>query len=143
MSELKLDTDGIRYIALFEQTTGASPTDCIIDNNQNKVTFIVKTEDMGAAIGRHGEHVGRVRTTINKQIEIIEYSENPQEFIKNLLQPVSSKKINILEKNGKHIAYIEVPPREKGLAIGRGGQNIEKLKAIVKRHHDIDNVIIQ
>ncbi|HHI30412.1 NusA-like transcription termination signal-binding factor [Methanosarcinales archaeon] len=143
MSELKLNTNGIRYIALFEQTTGASPIDCIINENQNRVTFIVKSEEMGAAIGRHGEHVGRLRTTINKQIEIIEYSENPQEFIKNLLQPVAVKKINIIEKNDKHIAYIEVAAREKGLAIGREGQKIEKVKSIVKRHHDIDNVIIQ
>ncbi|OYT62321.1 transcription elongation factor NusA [Methanosarcinales archaeon ex4484_138] len=127
----------------FEQTTGASPIDCIINENQNRVTFIVKSEEMGAAIGRHGEHVGRLRTTINKQIEIIEYSENPQEFIKNLLQPVAVKKINIIEKNDKHIAYIEVAAREKGLAIGREGQKIEKVKSIVKRHHDIDNVIIQ
>jgi len=143
LSELKLNTNGIRYIALFEQTTGASPIDCIINENQNRVTFIVKSEEMGAAIGRHGEHVGRLRTTINKQIEIIEYSENPQEFIKNLLQPVAVKKINIIEKNDKHIAYIEVAAREKGLAIGREGQKIEKVKSIVKRHHDIDNVIIQ
>ncbi|CAD7775003.1 KH domain protein [Candidatus Methanoperedenaceae archaeon GB37] len=143
MSELKLDTDGIRYIALFEKRTGASPTDCIIDSAHNKVTFIVKPEDMGAAIGRHGEHVSRVRTTINKEIEIIEYSENPQEFIKNLLQPVSAKKISIIKRNDKRIAYVEVPAREKGLAIGRGGQKIERLKRIVKRHHDIDNIIIQ
>lgn len=143
MSKLKLDTNGIRYIALFEQTTGVSPIDCIIDESLKKVIFIVKSEDMGAAIGRHGEHVNRVRTTINKQIEIIEYSENPQEFIKNLLQPVSAKKINIIEKDDKHIAYIEIHAREKGLAIGRDGQNIEKLKSIVKRHHEIDNVIIQ
>lgn len=143
MSEVKLDTAGIRYIALFEQTTGAAPLDCIIDSELNKVVFVVRSRDMGAAIGRNGEHVNRVRSVINKQIEIVEYSEDACEFIKNVIQPVSVKNINIVEKGGKRIAYLDIPLREKGLAIGRGGRNIDKVKMIVKRHHDIDDVVIQ
>jgi N utilization substance protein A len=143
LSEVKLDTVGIRYIALFEQTTGASPMDCIIDDELNKVIFIVKSKDMGAAIGRNGEHVNRVRSAINKQIEIVEYSEDVCEFIKNVIQPVSVKNINIVERGSKRIAYLEVYAKEKGLAIGRGGRNIDKVKMIVKRHHDISDVIIQ
>jgi N utilization substance protein A len=143
LSEVKLDTEGIRYIALFEQTTGASPMDCIIDSELNKVIFIVKSKDMGAAIGRNGEHVNRVRSVINKQVEIIEYSDDVHEFIKNVIQPVPVKNINIVERGGRQIAYLEVHARDKGLAIGRGGRNIDKVKTIVKRHHDIDDVIIK
>ncbi|RZN15011.1 MAG: NusA-like transcription termination signal-binding factor [Methanosarcinales archaeon] len=143
MSEVKLDTDGMRYIVLFEQITGASPIDCMIDDEINKVTFVVKSEDMGAAIGKSGDHVNRVKSMINKQIEIIEYSDDVREFIKNVIQPVSIKNINIGEKKGKRIAYLNISAGERGFAIGREGRNIGRVKTIVSRHHDIDEVVIQ
>ncbi|NMG83514.1 MAG: NusA-like transcription termination signal-binding factor [Methanosarcinales archaeon] len=143
MSEVKLDTDGMRYIVLFERITGASPIDCMIDDELNKVTFVVKSEDMGAAIGKGGDHVNRVKSIINKQIEIIEYSDDVREFIENVIQPVSIKNISIEEKKGKRIAYLNVSAGERGFAIGKGGRNISRVKMIVSRHHDIDEVIIQ
>jgi N utilization substance protein A len=41
------------------------------------------------------------------------------------------------------LAYVEVSNKDKGLAIGRNGKNIEKVKLVAKRHHDIDDVILQ
>ena len=48
---IKFSANEIRYIALFENMTGAMVKDCIIDDEHGKVTFVVKNGDMGLAIG--------------------------------------------------------------------------------------------
>ncbi len=143
MSEVKLSTDGIRYIALFESLTGARVKDCYEDTENNRLLFVVKSGDMGLAIGKGGDHINRVKKAIGRHVEIIEHSDDPAEFIKNAFHPVSVKNINIVSSDGKRIAYVEVATKEKGLAIGRDGKNIEKVKRLSLRHHNINDVIIQ
>jgi N utilization substance protein A len=143
MSEVKLSTDGIRYIALFENLTSARAKDCYEDSENNRLIFVVKSGDMGLAIGKGGDHINRVKKAIGKHVEIIEHSEDPVEFVKNAFHPVSIKNVNLVVKDDKRIAYVEVLTKEKGLAIGREGKNIEKVKKLSARHHNIDDVIIQ
>jgi N utilization substance protein A len=143
MSEVKLSTDGIRYIALFESLTSARAKDCFEDPENNRLIFVVKSGDMGLAIGKGGDHINRVKKAIGKHVQIIEHSEDPVEFVKNSFHPVSIKNVNIVVKDDKRIAYVEVLTKEKGLAIGRDGKNIEKVKKLSARHHNIDDVIIQ
>jgi N utilization substance protein A len=143
MSEVKLSTDGIRYIALFENLTSARAKDCYEDSDNNRLIFVVKSGDMGLAIGKGGDHINRVKKAIGKHVEIIEHSEDPVEFVKNAFHPVSIKNVNLVVKDDKRIAYVEVLTKEKGLAIGREGKNIEKVKKLSARHHNIDDVIIQ
>ncbi len=143
MSEVKLSMDGIRYIALFESLTGAIVKDCFEDPENNRLIFVIKSGDMGLAIGKGGDHINLVKKTIGKHIEIIEHSDDPVEFVKNAFHPVSIKNVNIVLRNSKYIAYVEVVhTNEKGLAIGRYGKNIEKVKKLSARHHNIDDVII-
>lgn len=141
MGEIKLSTEGIRYIALFEKITGAAVKDCIIDDG--RIIYVIKAGDMGAAIGKNGEHINRVKKAVDKQIDLVEYSDEPVVFIKNAFSPITLKSVNITVRNNKRLAYVEVPNKDKGLAIGRNGKNIEKVKLVAKRHHDIDDVILQ
>ena len=57
---IKFTANEIRYIALFENMTGAMVKDCIIDDEHGKVTFVVKNGDMGLAIGKGGSTVSKV-----------------------------------------------------------------------------------
>ncbi len=139
-SEVKLSTEGIRYIALFESFTGARAKDCY--EFDNRLIFVVKSGDMGLAIGKGGDRINRVKKVVGKHIEIIEHSEDPVEFVKNAFHPVTIKNVALVVKDNKRIAYVEVPTKEKGLAIGREGKNIEKVKKLSVRHHNIDDVII-
>ena len=54
---IKFSANEIRYIALFENMTGAMVKDCIIDDEHGKVTFVVKNGDMGLAIGKKGVNI--------------------------------------------------------------------------------------
>ncbi|AKG91638.1 NusA family KH domain protein [Geoglobus ahangari] len=137
---VKLSTESIRYIALFESLTGANVKDCLIYDD--KVVFLVRKGDMGLAIGKGGINVEKAREIIGKKVEVLEHSDDPQEFIQNLFRPVKVK-VNIVEKEGKKIAYVQAPLQYKGLVIGKGGKNINKVKELVRRHHDIENVIVK
>ena len=141
MSQIQLSTEEIRYIALFENTTGAGIKDCIVE--ENRIIYVVKTGEMGAAIGKNGDHINRVKRSVDKHVELVEYSDDPEKFISNVIGSASVRSVNLVSKQNKRLAYVEVSDNDKGLAIGREGKNIEKVKVLMKRHHDIDDVIIQ
>lgn len=141
MGEIRLTAESIQYIALFENMTRAKILDCIPE--EERLVYVVKQGDMGLAIGKNGENINRVKKALDKPIELVEYSDDPVTFLKNAFGPVSVSSVNIINKNGKRLAYVEVPNKEKGLAIGRNGKNIEKVKTLARRHHNIEDVILQ
>ncbi|HMK54741.1 MAG TPA: NusA-like transcription termination signal-binding factor [Methanobacteriaceae archaeon] len=141
---VKFTTNEIRYIALFESMTGATVKDCLVDEENGKLTFLVKSGDMGLAIGKRGSTVTKVQKTVDKGVEVIEHSEDPVEFITNLMAPAKVRSVRILQKeSGEKIATIEADSRNKRTAIGKGGQNIERARVLAKRQHNINNIIIK
>jgi len=141
LGEIRLTAESIHYIALFENMTRAKILDCILE--EERLVYVVKQGDMGLAIGKNGESINRVKKVLDKPIELVEYSEDPVIFLKNAFGPVSLNSVNIITKNSKRLAYVEVPNKEKGLAIGRSGKNIGKVKMLARRHHNIEDVILQ
>jgi N utilization substance protein A len=141
---VKLTTNEIRYIGLFESITGATVKDCIIDDEHNKVTFLVKKGDMGLAIGKRGSTIGKMQKSVDKSVEIIEHSDDPGEFIKNLLSSATVNSVNFTtNSNGDKIATLDVDSRTRRNAIGKNGQNIQRARQFAKRQFDISNLIIK
>lgn len=133
----------MRYIALFESITGATAKDCVIDDELNRIIFIVKEGDIGAAIGKGGKNIHLLEKMTGKRHEIIEHSENPAQFIKNALKPARVNEIRITERpDGSTIAVVSVSPRDKGVAIGKNGRNAERIRFLAKRYFQIQNVSI-
>ncbi|MFQ6063982.1 MAG: NusA-like transcription termination signal-binding factor [Candidatus Bathyarchaeia archaeon] len=133
----------MRYIALFESVTGAIAKDCIVDEDLNRIIFVVKKGEVGMAIGRGGKNIRLLEKMTGKRHEIIEHSENPAQFIKNALKPARVKEIRITERpDGKTIAVVAVNPRDKGVAIGKNGRNAERIRFLAKRYFQIQHVSI-
>ncbi len=142
-SGIKITCDEMRYIALFESVSGASVKDCIIDEEQGRAIFIVNQGQVGVAIGRGGRNIHTLERMTGKKHEIIEYSEDAVQFIKNALKPAAVREVRITERmDGKKMAVVTVNPKDKGVAIGKNGKNAERLRFLAKRYFDIQNVSI-
>ena len=142
-SGIKLTSKEMRFIALFESITGAAVKDCVLDEDENRAIFIVKEGDIGMAIGKGGKNIRLLERMTSKRHEIIEYSENPAQFIRNALRPARVTELRITEKpDGKAIAVVAVVPKDKGVAIGRNGRNAERIRFLAKRYFQIENVSI-
>ncbi len=140
---IKFTGTEMRYIALFESISGASVKDCIIDEEQGRVIFVVSEGQVGVAIGRGGRNIHVLERMTGKKHEIIEYAEDPVQFIKNALKPAMVREVRITERtDGKSIAVVAVNPRDKGVAIGKNGRNAERLRFLAKRYFQIQNVSI-
>jgi N utilization substance protein A len=137
---VRLSAESIRFLTLFESITGASVKDCVVQDD--KVVFVVKKGDMGTAIGKGGINIERAKELIGKKIEVVEYSDDPVEFIVNIFKPINIT-VKLLDKGDKKYAVITVNPQMKGLVIGKGGKNINKAKELAKRHHDIEGIIVK
>ena len=141
---IKFSANEIRYIALFENMTGAMVKDCIIDDDNNKVTFVVKKGDMGLAIGKKGSTVSKVQRAVDRGVEIIELDDDPVQFIKNILSPAELKNVKVTtRKSGEKIATVTTDNTNKRIAIGKNGINIERAKLLANRLHEIDNIILK
>ena len=142
-SGIKFTSNELRYIALFESITNASAKDCIIDEEQGRVIFIINEGQIGVAIGRGGRNIHTLERMTGKKQEIIEYSDDPVKFIKNALKPAAVKEVRVTERpDGKKMAVVAVNPKDKGVAIGKNGKNAERLRFLAKRYFQIQNVSI-
>ena len=139
---IKLSAEQIQYMAVFESISGASILDCVLPEKSNRVVYVVRRGDMSMAIGKGGYNVRKARERLGKDIEVVEYNEDPKEFITKLVSPARVQGIRIVEDSDRKMAYISVHPRDRGIAIGRDGATIQKVKILSRRHHQIDNVVV-
>ena len=140
---IKLTTDQMRMMSLFQNVTGATARDCVEDEKQDRVIFVVNTGKMGLAIGKGGIHIKSLQNIVKKSVELVEFDEDPARFLTNLLNSklVSEVKINT-RTDGSKQAIIMVDPRKKGIVVGREGRNAEKARLLAKRYFDITSVLI-
>ena len=140
---VKLGTEEIRFIGLFESLTGATVMDCILEDDKGRVVYVVKEGEVGLAVGRSGANIHRLRELIGKSVEVIEYSDDPAAFVKNILRPAKIRSAHVSQyRDNKDIVVLDIPKKDRGLAIGKNGRNIERAKYLMKRHHNIDDVRI-
>ncbi|MDR2619649.1 MAG: transcription termination factor NusA [Propionibacteriaceae bacterium] len=77
----------------------------------------------GALIGPMGQRVRAVMHELNEEkIDIVDYDEDPVQFIANALSPAKVTSVTVLDEAAK-VARVIVPDYQLSLAIGREGQN--------------------
>ena len=139
-SRIKLSMEEMRLIALFENITGATANDCIIDSD--RVIFIAKAGEMGLAIGKGGKNINMLRKMTGKPIEVVEFADTVEGLVKSCLAPAKVKEVRITERPDRKIVVVEVEPKDKALAIGKNGRTIDKTRMLAKRYYQIDHVQI-
>ncbi len=139
---IKLTPEELRYMALLHELTGVHVRDCIIDEDFNRIIFVVNTSEIRQAIGPRGLNVQRLRKIIGRNIEIVGYSDKLEDMVKLSLVPARVRDVRLVQRGGRKTVYVSVEPSDKGLAIGRNGRNVARAKILLKRYFDVDNVII-
>ena len=79
-------------------------------------------DPVGACVGQNGARVNAVVDELqNEQIDIVEWDENPGNFIQNALSP--AKIVAVFADPEERTAKVVVPDYQLSLAIGKEGQN--------------------
>lgn len=95
--------------------------------NRTKMAVYSNDENIdaiGSCIGTRGDRVNEIVDELgNEKIDIIEYSDDPVEYIAAALSPAKVIKVDILDESAKK-CKVTVPDGQLSLAIGNGGQNV-------------------
>ncbi|MES3518270.1 MAG: NusA-like transcription termination signal-binding factor [Natronomonas sp.] len=128
-----------RYIALFDAQTDVTPTDCIVDEEFERVVFVVPSGSMGQAIGAGGEHVRAIEDDIGRDVEVVEDAPDAEGFVANALAPAAVYNVTV-SGDDETVAYAEVDDADRGVAIGADGRNIRLARQLAERHFGIETI---
>ncbi len=130
-------------MSLFQSVTSATARDCILDEKMDRVIFVVNKGQMGLAIGKGGSTIKQLQNVVAKKIELVEFSNDAAEFIRNMLNAEMVNDVRISDRSdGSKQAVVTVDQRKKGAVVGREGRNAEKARLLAKRYFQITNVQI-
>ena len=139
-SEITFTEDTLRYINLFEAVTKTRVKDCM--ETEEKLAFVVEPGQANRAVGKGGEIVIRLKNQTGKNIQVIEYSDEPEKFIRNVFYNYSVQNV-VIENRGNVVhATVTVDPKVKGRAIGKNGRNLKIARDIVNRHHNVQSISV-
>lgn len=81
-----------------------------------------EVDSVGSCVGQDGSRVKAIVNELNgEKIDIIQWSENPADYIAAALSPSDVVDVQTLDEEGK--ATVIVPDNQLSLAIGKEGQN--------------------
>lgn len=134
---IKFDSTTLQFITLFESLTKAKVNDCL--NQEDKIVFVVNKGQLGLAIGKNSINLKKLKFLLKKNIDIIEYSDNVVDFIKNIFH--NYKVIDVVMENNN--ATVVVEPKDKGKAIGKNGRNLRIAREVAHRQYGIQSMVIR
>ena len=81
-----------------------------------------KVDPIGSVVGQKGTRISAVINELGgEKIDVVEYSDDEEEYIANSLSPAKVLEVRIMPKNK---ASAIVPQDQLSLAIGKNGQNV-------------------
>ncbi len=144
MTEIRITQDQLRLMSIFEGKTHVAARDCVEDEKHDRLIFVVDEGKVAAAIGKGGSSIRAAQNAMGRNVEIVEYADDPARFVANVLNRklVSNVRINRRD-DGTLAATVMVEPDKKALAIGREGRNASKARLLAQRHFGITSVSIE
>ncbi len=125
---------------MFESVTHCQIKDCL--DTPDKLVFVVVQGQAQRAVGSKGANAIRMKQLTGKDIQIIEFSDEPVQFVKNVFHNYGVKDVVLEERGNIMHATVTVDPTVKGRAIGKEGKNLRIARDIVNRHHNIQSVSV-
>ena len=95
-----------------------------------------RIDPVGACVGVKGSRIhGIVRELRHENIDVINYTTNPELYIRRALSPAKISSIRLNEE--EHKAEVFLKPEEVSLAIGKGGLNIKLASMLTEYTIDV------
>jgi N utilization substance protein A len=105
-------------------------TKITVRSNQDKL------DCLGACVGTRGARIKNVVDELNgENIDIIKWSDNPEELVKNALKPAEVLEVTVNENEKRAVVY--VTKEELSQAIGKGGRNVKLASTLTDWEIDI------
>ena len=161
MPEITLSTEALQFIQAAEESINKWTIQALRDEGSvpnrpvktqvhimdvviepDRVVFMVEKGHLGLALGRGAINLQRLKERFQKDAKFIEYDEERVAFVKNVFKPFVPEKVEVEQKKGGGplVATVTIKPEDKGKAIGKGGKNINLVRTLAKRHHQIEEV---
>jgi len=115
--------NGVVEIKHIAREAGARSKIAVYSHDSN-------VDPIGACVGQRGVRVTTVMNELGgEKIDIIPWSEDPEEFVSSAISPAKIISIKLIERtndkgDSEKVAVIEVANDQLSLAIGKGGQNV-------------------
>ncbi len=111
--------DGVVEIKSISREAGYRTKIAVVSIDSN-------IDPVGACIGPRGSRIQTIVNELkNEKIDIIRYTENPEEYITNALSPARIINVHVMEDSPERKeAFVIVPDDQLSLAIGKEGQNV-------------------
>ncbi|MBD3361859.1 NusA-like transcription termination signal-binding factor [Candidatus Woesearchaeota archaeon] len=132
MSRIVYDADSMKIVSSFEFITQSKFKDLIV--NDGLLLFIVKPGEIGKAVGPKGANVRKLERMFKKKIKIVEFAEEPVNFIKNLIYPLQVT--DVVEEEGI-FTITPVDSKTRSVLIGKNACNLRFTESVVKRYFPI------
>ena len=108
--------DGTVEIKSVSREAGSRSKIAVISSNEN-------VDPLGACIGPQRSRITKICDELcGEKIDVVKYSEDPAEFIKQALKPANVISVDIPDPEIKSCSVV-VPDNQLSLAIGNKGQN--------------------
>lgn len=140
---IKLTSNELGLMSMFQNISGATARDCIVDQKVERVIFVVNKGEMGLAIGRAGSTIRNIQKAIGKPVELVEWADDAKQLITNALNAQLVSDVRVTERpDGSSVATVLVEEKKKGAVLGKGGRNAEKARLLAKRYFRVETIHI-
>lgn len=139
MADIRLDLQAIEMIAMCERMTKIPATD-FIETGQ-VIYFVVPRGSMHKMRGNQG--IERLSKRVGKAVRMVEVSDEPEGFLRNLFWHYGVEEVSVQEGPDGLVGRVSVSPLRKGRAIGKGGENLNALRELARRHAGIVGVVLE
>ena len=139
--DIMFSNETMQYINMATKITKTEILDCL--NTDDKLIFIVKKGQLGAALGLKAKNLEKLRNIFKKTIKFVEFDEDKERFIHNLCKPYKISNISLEGDDENIVAKVEVEISDKSKIIGKDGRNIDVIRRLARRHHSVKDVQIK
>ncbi|HLC81140.1 MAG TPA: NusA-like transcription termination signal-binding factor [Candidatus Nanoarchaeia archaeon] len=137
MARIKLDQEMLGLSSLIENQAHVLVKDLF--KEEETIYIIVAAGDIGKLLGKGGETVKRLQQKLGKRIKAIEYDDEVDKFVKNIIYPLQVEEI-VCEDSV--ICLKDSQKKTKSLLIGRNGRNLKIINRAVRRFFNVEVKVV-